>query len=33
MQNFGKAYDLRVLEAAKKLRLNVLHLHGDDRDV
>lgn len=27
---FGKAYDLRVLEAAKGLWLNVLHLHGND---
>ena len=27
---FGKAYDLRVLDAAKGLWLNVLHLHGDD---
>jgi len=27
---FGKAYDLRVLEAARGLWLNVLHLHGDD---
>ncbi len=27
---FGKAYDLRVLEAARGTWLNVLHLHGDD---
>jgi uroporphyrinogen decarboxylase len=27
---FGKAYDLRVLEAAKGLWLNILHLHGND---
>ncbi len=27
---FGKEYDLRVLEAAKGLWLNVLHLHGND---
>ncbi len=27
---FGKAHDLRVLEAAKGLWLNVLHLHGND---
>jgi uroporphyrinogen decarboxylase len=27
---FGKPYDLRVLEAAKGLWLNVLHLHGND---
>jgi uroporphyrinogen decarboxylase len=27
---FGKAYDLRVLEAAQGLWLNVLHLHGND---
>jgi uroporphyrinogen decarboxylase len=27
---FGKAYDLRVLEAARGLWLNVLHLHGND---
>lgn len=27
---FGKGYDLRVLEAAKGLWLNVLHLHGND---
>jgi len=27
---FGKAYDLRVLEVAKGLWLNVLHLHGND---
>jgi len=27
---FGRAYDLRVLEAAKGLWLNVLHLHGND---
>lgn len=27
---FGKAYDRRVLEAARGLWLNVLHLHGDD---
>ena len=27
---FGKAYDLCVLEAAKGLWLNVLHLHGND---
>jgi len=27
---FGKAYDLRVLEAAKGLWLNVLHLHGNN---
>ena len=27
---FGKAYDLRVLEAAKGMWLNVLHLHGND---
>ena len=27
---FGKAYDLRVLEAARGLWLNLLHLHGSD---
>ena len=27
---FGKAYDLRVLEATKGMWLNVLHLHGND---
>lgn len=27
---FGRAYDLRVLEAAQGLWLNVLHLHGTD---
>ena len=27
---FGKEYDLRVLEAARGLWLNVVHLHGDD---
>jgi uroporphyrinogen decarboxylase len=27
---FGKAYDLRVLEAAQGLWLSVLHLHGND---
>jgi uroporphyrinogen decarboxylase len=27
---FGKEYDLRVLEAARGLWLNVLHLHGND---
>jgi len=27
---FGKAYDLQVLQAVKGLWLNVLHLHGDD---
>ena len=28
--SFGRPYDLRVLEAAQDLWLNVLHLHGDD---
>lgn len=27
---FGKAYDLRVMEAARGLWLNLLHLHGSD---
>lgn len=27
---FGKAYDLRVMEAAQGLWLNLLHLHGND---
>jgi uroporphyrinogen decarboxylase len=27
---FGRPYDLRVLEAAERLWLNVLHLHGTD---
>lgn len=27
---FGRPYDLRVLEAASELWLNVLHLHGTD---
>jgi len=27
---FGRPYDLRVLEAARGLWLNVLHLHGSD---
>ncbi len=27
---FGRSYDLRVLEAAQRLWLNVLHLHGRD---
>ncbi len=28
-ESFGKFYDLRVLEAAQKLWLNLLHLHGE----
>ena len=27
---FGKAYDLQILEAASNLWLNMLHLHGED---
>jgi uroporphyrinogen decarboxylase len=27
---FGKTYDLQVLEAARSLWLNILHLHGED---
>lgn len=27
---FGRAYDLRILEAAKDLWLNMLHLHGEE---
>lgn len=29
-REFARPYDLRVLEAAKSLWLNVLHLHGDE---
>jgi uroporphyrinogen decarboxylase len=29
-EEFGRAYDLRVLEPAQDLWLNMLHLHGSD---